>query len=343
MSKSIVSVLRAIEQSDAEQIRQELAAGGLPADGTPECRFLHYAIIRGLHGPACALLDSGADPRLMDEETGLTPLMQAAAHGRAPLVERLLPLSDPLQTDAKRGWSALFHAAANAHDRNGACVWLLAPVSDLTLIDNQGLNALHVAARAGSHEALPLLVEKIDLSLRDNHGKTALHWAARAVLAPKADSKARMGLICLEKKMSAQAANIQDKTGRTAAMALAEGGELALAESMAREADLSLETEEGKTLLMIVAKRAPHHFARDGSADTPYLAQQRWRVLERLAMRATDEQIERIAGFPLRERHAPRLRSRLEGLELRKAMALAAHASEPSSSGEPPRAATRRI
>ena len=74
------------------------------------------------------------------------------------------------------------------HEADSAMTGLLAsgaPTADLSALleaDEDGMTALHHAARKGHMDAMRLFVSarmEADVSATDKEGRTALHWAAR--------------------------------------------------------------------------------------------------------------------------------------------------------------------
>lgn len=124
-----------------------------------------------------ALLDH-CDARQADWH-GRTPLMMAAHFGMTHLVERLLPLSDPLARDAQ-GRDALMFAASTG---SFGCVKLLAPLSDAQTLDHEGSSALTLAAGDNDgpdgEDCVALLARLCPVDAVAQNGESALRAAAR--------------------------------------------------------------------------------------------------------------------------------------------------------------------
>lgn len=101
-----------------------------------------------------ALLAAGANPRHV-EDSGMTPLMQAARAGHLAIVKRLAPISDARARDAD-GWNAMMWAA-----RWGRldCVEHLSAWLDLMEKSDRGESALDVAKNCG-HVSIMALGER---------------------------------------------------------------------------------------------------------------------------------------------------------------------------------------
>jgi len=76
---------------------------------------------------------------------GKKALMLAAAHRDAKLIAILLPVSNPDAADAN-GNTAIMHAADGPGDSAAETLRLLAPVSDLSLVNKHGMTALRLIA-----------------------------------------------------------------------------------------------------------------------------------------------------------------------------------------------------
>lgn len=103
------------------------------------------------------LLRAGAHPMTRDQ-AGLVALHHAAAAGRLPLLERLLPVT-PIEVIDAAGMTALMHAAR--HDHAAAVCWLLMQGADLEPVDGTGAGAIdhawHAFAATGVGRALATL------------------------------------------------------------------------------------------------------------------------------------------------------------------------------------------
>jgi ankyrin repeat protein len=109
---------------------------------------LRYATLAG--SLACVtLLAEGAGARPKGDQTE-TPLMIAAQMGRLDLIQAMLPWADPLEIDSA-GRTALMWAVGGkgAPEAKERCVELLLPLSEAAAMDENGLDAVDWAKKAG--------------------------------------------------------------------------------------------------------------------------------------------------------------------------------------------------
>ncbi len=136
---------------------------------------LHNAALNGRNDLAAALLSAGADINSRDS-FGLTPLAYAV-HGRSK-AEIEFYLSRNADPDAilRYGRSVIFMALERA---NLPLVILLCEAgASLTITDDSGVMALHLAVKHRMIKPVEIILEKgIDLNHKDNMGYTLLDHA----------------------------------------------------------------------------------------------------------------------------------------------------------------------
>lgn len=147
-----------------------------PAD---RCTPLHVAAGGGHEDIVTDLLISGASPRRRaDDESGHTPLHNAAAMGQATVASVLLENAarvDALSLDS--ACSALMLASENGHVSTAKI--LLAAGADGNKRNEESLSALDSAAAKGYIGVVKAILDHgADVTARDACGWTALHWSA---------------------------------------------------------------------------------------------------------------------------------------------------------------------
>lgn len=140
---------------------------------------LHYAVLQNLPEVAKALLMLGADPNRIDEH-GFSPLHAAVripeggACVDALLSEKAVNIG--LYNDA--GWTAL-HLAAEAGSYNAVRSLVQAGANVNSTDMSYGRTALHIAVEGGHKNIVEFLLKKTNISVnkRNFSGNTALHTA----------------------------------------------------------------------------------------------------------------------------------------------------------------------
>ncbi|MCX6867642.1 MAG: ankyrin repeat domain-containing protein [Verrucomicrobia bacterium] len=122
------------------------------------------------------LLERGADPKL-EQSDGTTTLHLACQDGSKALVEKLLQLQPDLDAWDGAEFTPLLNAAEAG--RVDLMKLLLGAGAYLMATEKNGMNALHLAARSESPEAVRFLLDrKMDIHARSVSGMTALMYAA---------------------------------------------------------------------------------------------------------------------------------------------------------------------
>jgi ankyrin repeat protein len=157
------AVLRLLLKNGADIEAADL--GGMTA--------LHFACEYGHEAALRRLLEHGAniEARCRNQRT---PLHFAAQRGRTTLAKLLLEKGADPNTRSSRGSDAL-RLSTNAE----LCELLLAKGADVKAIDNRGFTQLHSAVN--NFPKAKLLVQNgVDITLKNNDGENALHLAALA-------------------------------------------------------------------------------------------------------------------------------------------------------------------
>ena len=169
----------AASRNDAKLVQEQLAAGALPDELTPQ-RDTPLMIAARYHAPAviAPLLHAGANPARADDE-GQTPLVYAAAHGDAEVVDALLQKGVSPDTHARTEEPALV-AAARLGDR-AMVKHLLEAGADVNAVSPAGMTPSIAAADGTDAELLrSVLAAKPNLAFRDHMGRDALWFASLA-------------------------------------------------------------------------------------------------------------------------------------------------------------------
>lgn len=167
--------------------------------------LLHRAARTGNFGFASLLIELGADPDPVNN-AGKTPLLQAVGKGYQYFVEDLIKAGASVSRQTPQGDQPL-HIAARRGDVP-VIKSLLRAGADPLAKNNTGYSALHESAAAGKTQAVELLIEKTHLG---RHTRQALLPRVR------------------------YAAELHGHEDTAAAILAAEGHDLAVAESQARQ------------------------------------------------------------------------------------------------------------
>jgi len=144
---AMVALFRAVEEGDADKVR-ELAARGVKRAVGPA--LLHHAVLKGDESVVAALIEAGFDVDVKTGDTKLpaSPLFAAALEGHKAIAERLI--------------------AAGA-DPNTRC-------SDPTILP--GATPLHAAARGGHSDLVKMLLSAgAAADAKDAEGRTPFELA----------------------------------------------------------------------------------------------------------------------------------------------------------------------
>ncbi|XP_046552197.1 uncharacterized protein LOC124261872 [Haliotis rubra] len=121
------------------------------------------------------LVSKGADLTLRDDKNN-TLLHVASQGGNSPIVEDLLPLFD-INCRGQEGWTPLMAAAW--YGKKDVFDLLVSKAADLTLKDEKSRNALHLACQGGNSGIVEDLLPLFDINCRGQEGWTPLMAAAR--------------------------------------------------------------------------------------------------------------------------------------------------------------------
>lgn len=157
---------------------------------------LHRAVSWGRLNVVQLLIAAGV-PYVVDE-TGETPLFQAASYGYEGIVRALLQSGASIDAPTHTGWTPLHGACHAGHFQ--VVQALLEAGAHKELADDHGRRPLHLAAEHDQVKILRLLLEAgSDAAAVDHAGKTSLHIAgqhghmriARVLLAAGGNKEAR--------------------------------------------------------------------------------------------------------------------------------------------------------
>ncbi|KAL6410261.1 hypothetical protein AUP68_06676 [Ilyonectria robusta] len=138
---------------------------------------LSYAAENGQGATVRLLLDNGGDLESKDVRLKRSALSWASSKGHEVVVKILLEGGAGLESRDNSGWTPLWEAAAEGHE--AVVKILLEGGADLEFKDAMGWTPL-LRAAAGGHEAVVKMLFEggADLESRDDVGRTPLLWAA---------------------------------------------------------------------------------------------------------------------------------------------------------------------
>ncbi|XP_034190920.1 nuclear factor NF-kappa-B family member relish isoform X1 [Osmia lignaria lignaria] len=140
---------------------------------------LHYAVLQNLPEVTKALLMLGADPNRIDEH-GFSPLHAAVRipEGGACVDALLSEKTVNIELPNDAGWRAL-HLAAEAGSYDAVCFLVQAGANVNDTEMSYGRTALHIAVEGGHKNIVEYLLKKTNISVnkRNFSGNTALHTA----------------------------------------------------------------------------------------------------------------------------------------------------------------------
>ena len=108
---------------------------------------------------------------------GITVLHFAAQQGHLGIVQDIVQDLDNRNPAAEgfHNWTPFHHAALNGQLE--VIRFLSQIIPDVTIVDSNGLNALHLAAAFGQLEVVKLLADIISIDIKNKFGKTASDYA----------------------------------------------------------------------------------------------------------------------------------------------------------------------
>ena len=194
-----------------------------------------------------ALLDAGADVKIIDNNE-TTTLMHGARYHDNPEVIKML-MENGVDIDAKNDadWTALMYAVT--HNRNREIIKLLIDAgADVRVTDSKGRTLL-MLARYQNPEIIKVLAESgVDILAKDDDDRTALHHAADVF---NQNPELIKSLIELGIKV-----NAKDNDGLTALMVAANNRNSEVVQELINAgADVNAKSFIGMTALMFAAKR----------------------------------------------------------------------------------------
>ncbi|EDW01427.1 uncharacterized protein LOC6560055 [Drosophila grimshawi] len=156
-------------------LKQEALPNAISGHDCRNWTALHEAVAAGDDKRVQVLLSSNATDRLARESSqGNTPLHEAASRGLSRCVKLLCapPTSAKAQPSHGKEKSRLKSRVANTIEALHN--------STLSIINNEGLSALHLAAQNGHNQSSrELLMAGADPDVQNKYGDTALHTACR--------------------------------------------------------------------------------------------------------------------------------------------------------------------
>ncbi|XP_015438643.1 PREDICTED: nuclear factor NF-kappa-B p110 subunit [Dufourea novaeangliae] len=140
---------------------------------------LHYAVLQNQPEITKALLMLGADPNQSDEH-GCSPLHAAVKNPQAAACVDALLSEKKVDTETHNdaGWTPL-HLAAEAGSYNAVCLLVQAGANVNNTDMSYGRTVLHIAVEGGHKEIVEYLLKKTNIAInkRNFSGNTALHTA----------------------------------------------------------------------------------------------------------------------------------------------------------------------
>eukprot|EP01035_Chromulina_nebulosa_P031106 gene31106-41439_t len=124
-------------------------------------------------------LVKGSNYNFVDPNTGLTPLLNAAIHGKLAIVRVLIDRGADVEFKEKgKMRNAVMLAAKNGHDE--VVEHLLYRGATVNVKDKYDMTALMLASKGGHYKCmLSLMIRGASLNIGDINGYTAIHYASR--------------------------------------------------------------------------------------------------------------------------------------------------------------------
>ena len=131
---------------------------------------------KGHHQVVELLLSKDPDINIQNND-GWTALMYASHYGHHQVVELLLSKDPDINIQNNNGWTALMFASVNGHHQ--VVELLLSKDPDINIQNNDRVTALMYASRYGHHQVVELLLSKDpDINIQNIDGVTALMFAS---------------------------------------------------------------------------------------------------------------------------------------------------------------------
>ncbi|XP_067654233.1 uncharacterized protein [Haliotis asinina] len=166
-------------RGDLETVKRILAEGDVDINyrGWYSRTPVMWAAWRGHRDVVEFLVGRGADVSLVDRD-GDNVLHLACRGGDLETVKLILSMN--VVDINSRGWYSKTPVMAAAwHRRRDVVEFLVGRGADVSLVDRDGDNVLHLACRGGDLETVKLILSMnvVDINARNNDGKTAADWA----------------------------------------------------------------------------------------------------------------------------------------------------------------------
>lgn len=195
---------------------------------------------------AADMIGDGVDPNDIEESSGWTPLIFAAAHGETDLARMLVLAKADLNHQCNDGWSALMFAAHFGH--NDIAKLLLDEGADVFLRANDGRDA-HFIARSGGFQHI---ADAIEDSMRSQQQKRM--YNIEGVLSPVHVAAHSGDVETLRHILTPDSVNLLSDGGWTPLILTAAGGHVEAAKALLEAGgDPNAADKDGWTPLMFAA------------------------------------------------------------------------------------------
>lgn len=200
---------------------------------------LHWAIETKRLEIALCLVDTESDINITDADQ-CSPVAKAAATGMTPVVRKLIEKNVNLDTQTKKGYTALHLALKNANIE--AAIYLIETRKALNIRDSRGRTALCLAIKEKHFPIVTKLLDNgADVELEDENGWRAIHRACS-----DENEEVLAELLCRGANP-----NAQDENGWTPLhLASWKGYSEMIGMLLKHRSDVNLTTVDGNTALM---------------------------------------------------------------------------------------------